>query len=218
VPPSISNFFEKRARFPRFKRRRGSQSSHHYTGKIGFATDWVSIPKLPGRINAVVHRTRVGRLKSITLTKTATGKYFASLLVDDGVNAPEPPLVIPQDTILGVDVDLTHVAIESDGRMTDNPKFVRRAQRNLRRKQRALSRKQKGSRNLAKAMLIVAAAHERVSKCARRLPASIITAPGGGKPSHHCRDAARQEYAQESQTCAGYLGCGLVQPAAEDRR
>jgi putative transposase len=72
-----------------------------------------------------------------------------------------PSRRIPQDAILGVDVGLTHVAIESDGRKTDNPKFVGRAQRNLR-KQRALSRKQKGLRNRAKARLIVAA-HERVS-------------------------------------------------------
>jgi hypothetical protein len=73
---------------------------YHCTGKLGSGADWVSIPKLSGRINAVVHRTRLGRLKSITLTKTATGKYFASLLVDDGLNVPEPPLVIPQDAIL----------------------------------------------------------------------------------------------------------------------
>jgi putative transposase len=160
---AFKNFFEKRARFPRFKRRHGSQSSYHCTGKMGFGADWVSIPKLPGCLKAVVHRTPVGRLTSITLTKTATGKYFASLLVDDGLKAPEPPLVIPQDDVIGVDVGLAHVAIDSDGRKTDNPQFVKRAQRNLRRKQKALSRKEKGSRNRAKARLIVAAAHERVA-------------------------------------------------------
>jgi putative transposase len=41
---AFKNFFEKRARFPRFKRRRGSQSSYHCTGKLGFGADWVSIP------------------------------------------------------------------------------------------------------------------------------------------------------------------------------
>jgi putative transposase len=160
---AFKNFFEKRARFPRFKRRHGAQSSYHCTGKIGFGADWVSIPKLPGRLRAVVHRMPVGRLTSITLTKTATGKYFASLLLDDGINAPELPAVIHQDDVIGVDVGLAHVAIDSDGRKTDNPQFVKRAQRNLRRKQKALSRKQKGSSNRAKARLIVAAAHERVA-------------------------------------------------------
>ena len=160
---AFKNFLEKRARYPRCKRRRGAQSSYHCTGKIGFGTDWVSIPKLPGQLKAVMHRTPVGKLRSITLAKTATRKYFASLLVDDGIAAPEPPHVIPQDDIIGVDVGLAHVAIESDGRKTDNPQFVKRAQRNLRRKQKALSRKQKGSKNRAKARLIVAAAHERVA-------------------------------------------------------
>lgn len=158
---AFKNFFEGRACFPRFKRKHGPQSSYHCTGKIAVGDDWITIPKLPGRIAAVVHRKGEGRLTSITLTRTATGKYFASCLYDDGLEAPEPASVIRE--VVGVDVGLAHVAIESDGRKTANPRFVTRAQRNLRRKQRALSRKQKGSKNRAKARLMVAKAHERVA-------------------------------------------------------
>jgi putative transposase len=160
---AFTNFFAGRARFPRFKRKHGSQSSYHCTGKIKVGADWITIPKLPGRIAAVMHREPVGKLNSITLSRTATGKYFAALLFDDGLEAPGLPTVIAGDTIVGIDVGLTHIAIESTGRKTDNPRFVRRAQRNLRRKQKALSRKRKGSRNRAKARLVVAAAHERVA-------------------------------------------------------
>jgi putative transposase len=81
---AFKNFFEHRARFPRFKSKRGAQSSYHCTGRIAVGDDWIAIPKCPGRIEAVVHRELVGELKSITLSKTATGKYFAACLFEDG--------------------------------------------------------------------------------------------------------------------------------------
>jgi IS605 OrfB family transposase len=90
-----------------------------------------------------------------------TGKYFAACLFDDETAPPTPPHVVHD--VIGVDVGLAHVAIESRGRKTENPKFLKRAQRNLGRKQKALSRKQKGSKNRAKAWLMVAKAHEKVA-------------------------------------------------------
>lgn len=57
---------------------------------------------------------------------------------------------------------LTHLAIDSNGHKTPNPRFLKQAHNNLRRKQKALSRAQKGSANRAKARLLVAKAHERV--------------------------------------------------------
>lgn len=163
VDRAFKNFFDGRARFPRFKRKNGAQSSYHCTGRIAVGDDWIAIPKCPGRIAAVVHRELVGELKSITLTKTSTGKYFAACLFEDGKIMPELPAVVPEAAIVGIDVGLTHVAIESTGRKTANPRFIKRAQRNLRRKQKALSRKRKGSKNRTKARLLVAAAHERVA-------------------------------------------------------
>ena len=160
---AFKNFFEHRARFPRFKSKRGAQSSYHCTGRIAVGDDWIAIPKCPGRIEAVVHRELVGELKSITLSKTATGKYFAACLFEDDEAIPELPPIVPADSIVGVDVGLTHIAIESTGRKTDNPRFITRAQRNLRRKQKSLSRKKKGSKNRAKARRLVAVAHERVA-------------------------------------------------------
>lgn len=171
------NFFEGRARFPRFKRKHSAQSSYHCSGRIAVGTDWITIPKCPGRITAIVHREPVGKLKSITVTRTPTGKYFAACLFEDDAEAPQPPIIVPEKTIVGVDVGLRHMAIENSGRKTANPHFVKRAQRNLRRKQKALSRKQKGTKNRAKARRLVARAHERVAnargdfqhKLARRL-------------------------------------------------
>jgi len=160
---AFANFFEKRARFPRFKRKNGAQSSYHCTGKIGVGKDWVLIPKLSGKLEACVHRKLIGKLKSVTISKTATGKYFAALMFEDETEAPETSKVIPESAVVGVDVGLNPIAIESTGRKTENPRFLKRALLNLRRKQKALSRKKKGSKNRAKARRMVAAAHERVA-------------------------------------------------------
>ncbi|HEY2526745.1 MAG TPA: transposase [Xanthobacteraceae bacterium] len=131
--------------------------------KFSVGTDCITIPKCPGTIEAVVHRELRGKLKSITISRTATGKYFAACLFEDEQPVPELPKVIPEDAIVGVDVGLTHIAIESNGQKTENPRFVKRAQRNLRRKQKLLSRKSKGSKNRNKARHLVAMAHERVA-------------------------------------------------------
>ena len=158
---AFQNFFnpQLKARYPKFKRKHGKQSSYHCTGiKVG--ESWIKIPKLTP-IKARLHRDITGTLKSITLTRTTTGKYFAALLVDDGVEAPAPLQTV--DTVLGVDMGLTHLAIDSTGRKVANPRFLKRARANLRRKQKALSRCQKGSKRRAKARLTLAKAHERLA-------------------------------------------------------
>jgi putative transposase len=160
---AFKNFFEGRARFPRFKRKHGEQSSYHCSGKIGFGEDWIQLPKVATRIRAIIHRPIMGELKSITVSKTATGKYFASILVEDGLAKPEPVAVAPEEAIVGADAGLIDVLTESTGRKTKNPRFLKRAQRNLRRKQKALSRKKKGSKNRAKARLTLAKARERLA-------------------------------------------------------
>jgi len=99
---------------PRFKRKHAQQSSYHCTGKIAIGDDWITIPKLSGRISAVVHRVTSGKLRSITLTKTRTGKYFAACLFEDETKPPVPPHVVRD--VIGVDVGLAHVAIDSTGR------------------------------------------------------------------------------------------------------
>jgi hypothetical protein len=51
-----------------------------------------------------VHRTTAGELKSITLTETPTGKYFAVCLFEDCEDAPGLPVVFPTEAVIGVDV------------------------------------------------------------------------------------------------------------------
>lgn len=158
---SFKNFFEGRSEYPVFKKRHGYQSSYHCTA-LSVGENWIKIPKLKERIPAVVHREIKGRIKSITLSKTVTGKYFASILVDDGETAPEPRPV-SETEILGIDLGLKYFYTDSKGAKADNPRFLTNALRNLRVKQRAFSRAVKGSAGRTKARLAVAKAHERIT-------------------------------------------------------
>ncbi|EEQ4684986.1 IS200/IS605 family element transposase accessory protein TnpB [Escherichia coli] len=158
---AFSNFFNPKlkARFPTFKRKHGKQSSYHCVG-IKVLDNAIEIPKL-SPIEVHLHRELHGKLKSITINCSATGKYYASILCDDGMEAPAKPTLI--STVTGLDMGLSHFAIKSDGVKIANPRHLINASRNLRRKQKALSRKQKGSANRKKARIRLAALHERVA-------------------------------------------------------
>ncbi|HHE1876227.1 TPA: RNA-guided endonuclease InsQ/TnpB family protein [Salmonella enterica subsp. enterica serovar Strathcona] len=158
---AFSNFFNPKlkARFPAFKRKHSRQSSYHCVG-IKVLDGAIKIPKVAA-IEARLHREITGTLKSITITRSATGKYYAALLCDDGVEVPEKPTLI--SNVTGLDMGLTHFAIKSDGTKVANPRHLINASRNLRRKQKALSRKKKGSANHRKARIQLAGVHERVA-------------------------------------------------------
>lgn len=158
---AFSNFFNPKlkARFPAFKRKHGRQSSYHCVG-IKVLDGAIKIPKI-SPIEARLHREITGTLKSITLSRSATGKYYASLLCEDGMEAPAKPALISD--VMGLDMGLMHFAIKSDGNKIANPRHLINASHNLRRKQKALSRKKKGSANRHKARIQLAAVHERVA-------------------------------------------------------
>ena len=161
---AFKNFFEKRGGYPRFKSRYGKQSLQYpqnvrveNTGlRCGQA---LSFPKI-GEIKANLHRLFDGELKTVTVCKTKTDKYYASLLFDDGL--PE----IKQSSkgkVLGIDLGISSYCITSDGSKYDNPRHLKKHERNLKRKQQKLSKKQKGSNSRNKARRLVARAHEKIS-------------------------------------------------------
>ena len=160
---AFQRFFDprQRARYPRFKSKRGKQSSYHCVG-VKTGDNWIKVPKL-SPIKAKIHRPVEGKLKSITLSRSVTGKHYASLLYETKDQIVAPITSLHAAKVIGLDMGISHLAIDSNGRKTANPRFIKRVQKNLKRKQQALSRKQKGSANRAKARLLVAKAHERVA-------------------------------------------------------
>ncbi|MGV2838959.1 RNA-guided endonuclease InsQ/TnpB family protein [Vibrio cyclitrophicus] len=158
---AFDNFFNPklRAKYPNFKRRHGKQSSYHCVG-VKVLDGAIKLPKMKP-VKANIHRGIIGKVKSITLSLSKTGKFYASILVDDGLEAPT--LIHSIDKVTGIDLGLSHFAIQSNGKKEANPRFVKRAEKNLRRKQKQFSRKVKGSANRAKARLRVAKCHEKTA-------------------------------------------------------
>jgi putative transposase len=152
------NFFEGRASFPNFKSKHDKQSIQ-YPQNVKITNEGLKLPKL-GVIKAKIHRTFDGKLKTVTVSLTPSGKYFASLLFDD--KQPETEKSIDGKAV-GIDLGLTHFAITSDGSKFDNPRVLKKHSRNLKRKQQKLSRKVKGSNLRKKARRIVARVHEKIA-------------------------------------------------------
>ncbi len=157
------NFFERRAKYPKFKSKHGKQSIQYPQGVKLVDGCKIFLPKI-GNVKAVIHREIVGTVKTVTVSLNRAGQYFASVLAEDGIVNPK---VSFDGKIIGVDVGLAHIAVTSDGFKFENPKHLARAAKNLKRKQQKLSRKEKGSNNRNKAKLLVAKAHGHVA-CARK--------------------------------------------------
>ena len=152
------NFFEGRAKYPSFRSKHGLQSIQ-YPQHVKLLEGVIKLPKI-GEVKAKIHRTFDGKLKTVTVSMSKAGKYYASLLFDDGL--PEPQ-ISSQGKTVGIDVGLRHFAITSDGSKFENPRHLKKQEKNLKRKQQKLSRKQKGSKRRVKARRIVARVHERIA-------------------------------------------------------
>ena len=99
-------------------------------------------------------------IKTVTVSRSTTGKYYSSVLTDTPEQLPDP--IKKVDTVVGIDFGITDILTTSDGHKESNPRYLRKAEKNLRRKQKSLSRKKRGSARRTKARLLVAKAHERV--------------------------------------------------------
>lgn len=155
------NFFERRAAFPRFKSKQGKQSLT-YPQNVKIERDkYLKLPKI-GLVYAKIHRPIEHSLRTVTITKTPSNKYYASILFDNGKEQPKTKI---EGKALGIDLGLNHFAITSDGSKFDNPKWLAKHEQNLKIKQQRLSRRQKGSNNRNKARLAVAKVHEKIASC-----------------------------------------------------
>jgi len=164
--------------FPKFKKKCNEQSfsAPNNRRKVDFEKGTLSIPKLPD-IKMKVSRRFEGKIKTVTITKIPSGKYFASILVDNGVKNPKKRKVTPEGTI-GIDLGLKEFAVLSDGRRFENHKFLANSTKRLEVLQRRLSRKVKGSKNRNKARIRVAVLHERIANqrkdCLHKLSTQIV--------------------------------------------
>ena len=165
---AYANFFRntKAVGFPKFKSRKSGQSflcPQHCS--IDFAKGTITIPKAKD-IPAVLHRKFKGTVKTVTVSMTPSGRYFASVLVDTVIQEQKTSEPV-HDTAIGIDLGIKSLAVCSDGRTFDNPKNLQRSLEHLALLQKRMSRKRKGSANRNKARIRVARLQEHIANCRR---------------------------------------------------
>ncbi len=111
-----------------------------------------------GDIPIVLHRPIEGNIKTLTIRRSATGKWYACFSVEY-----EPSPVQQNDGEIGVDVGLESFATLSNGEKIENPRFFRTDEKALAKAQRKLSKTEKGTPERKKARKVVARIPERIA-------------------------------------------------------
>lgn len=169
---AYKGFFKNGKGFPNFKSKHNHNQSYTTTKgtSIHVSNKAVKLPCL-GWVPYRKSRDVEGEICNATIRRSASGKYFVSILCKIEV---EPKPVI--DTVIGLDVGLKSFTVDSNGCEYPNPKYLRKAEAKLRREQRRLSRKQKGSANREKQRIKVACCHETVANCRSDMLHKLSTA------------------------------------------
>src|SRR5690606_3246313 len=157
---AYKNFFrDKSIGFPKFKKKKNEQSytTNNQNGTIYIENGYIKLPKLKSMVKIKQHRQFTGKIKSCTISKTTTNKYYISMLVEEEIK-----LLPKTDKKVGIDLGIKDFAVTSDGEVFENPKWLRNSEQRVKFLQRSLSRKKKGSKNREKSRLKLAKAYEKL--------------------------------------------------------
>ena len=185
---AYKNFFQSKFGFPTFKSKKKAYKESYKTNNnnsnIAVYNNKVKLPKI-GWVRLKQHREMTGLIKSATISMTATGKYYISILCEIEVKIEENNKTKIANSSIGIDLGLEHFAILSTGEKIENPRFLVSASKKLRREQKILSRrgllaKQRGRSlndcsNYQKQRLKVAKLHEKISNQRRDFLAKLST-------------------------------------------
>lgn len=159
---AYQKFFKEHAGYPKFKSKHNSHKSYttNITGKnieVDFANNTVKLPKLK-KVKSKLHREFQGQIKSATVSRVPSGKYYVSILVETGHQELERV-----NHNIGLDLGIKNLCITSDGKKYENPKIIKKYEKRLARLQRQLAHKNKGSNNYYKKKIQVALYHEKIT-------------------------------------------------------
>lgn len=156
---AFSNFFDKRAAYPNFKRKEARQSANYTERGFTFDTQrrTLKIAKI-GAIKVKWSRKHIPHPSSVRLIRTASGKYFVSLVVET-----QPAPLPKTGEAVGIDFGVARLATLSNGEHISNPKHGAKWQRRLAFYQKRLARAKKGSRRREKVKRHVARIHEKIA-------------------------------------------------------
>ena len=159
---AYNNFFKRpEVGFPKFKSKKNnhlSYTTNNQGGNIYITDRYIKLPKI-GLVRVKKHRDFDGLIKSVTVSKNPSSKYYVSVLVEQEEKEKLPIT----DSKIGIDLGIKEFCITSDGEMIENPKYLRKSEKRLRKLQKDLSRTTKGSSNRNKCRIKVAKEHEKIT-------------------------------------------------------
>lgn len=163
---AFTNFFKRIGKFPKFKSKNKNKqnfSNPQYT-RVNFEEGIIYIRKFKEGIKTIFDREFLGKIKTSTVSKTPSGKYFISILVEEEGEYPIATKA-QENRTLGIDLGIKSFLTDSNGKEVQNPKHLNKKLNALRRESKKLSRKKKGSNNRNKQRIKVAVIHEKISNC-----------------------------------------------------
>ncbi len=159
---AFTQFFKGYGEFPKFKNKYTTQSFRNPHGnKVEIKDGKIFQPKFKEGIKIIIDREFKGEIKNTTISRTPTGKYFVSVLVDNKKNNPKSK-PIKEQTAIGIDLGIKDFIVTSDGLKVNNPKHLQKSLVHLKYLSRQHSKKVKGSNNRKKSQLNLALCHEKI--------------------------------------------------------
>ena len=162
VESAFNRFFREKNSFPKFKSKKIPIQSFlipkHYN--VDFENDAIKLTKT-GKIKAVLHKTFEWELKTATISKSCIGKYYISILVEDGKEFPVKQ-VFSESMAIGVEFGIKNFPVLSTGEKVENPKYLKNSLKRLKALQKRVSRKQNSSQNREKAKQKLALLHKKI--------------------------------------------------------
>ncbi|TDD63334.1 transposase [Actinomadura darangshiensis] len=158
---AFSAFFDKHAKYPRFKSRKKSRACAEYTrSAFRYRDGELTLAKMGGPLGIVWSRPlpEGARPSTVTVSKDSAGRWFVSILCEDTIARLDPV-----GRAVGVDAGIGSLVTLSTGEKVTNPRHERHDRERLARAYKELARKQEGSANREKAKWKVARVHARIA-------------------------------------------------------
>lgn len=155
-------FFREKRGFPKFKAKHHGKNSFKNINSVhvDIKNSRLKLPKL-GWIKLYANQSFEGKVGTVTVSKSYTGKYYVSILVDNEKELPSKPTICLDNTV-GIDVGIKDFAVLSNGYVYQNPKYLENSINRLKVLQRRLNKKQKNSSHRNKIRLSIASLHEHI--------------------------------------------------------
>lgn len=222
---AYNSFFRGITKLPTFKKKHDKQSfrvPQHF--KVG--TRSITIPKV-GKLKVKIHRPVGDKHSSITISKTPTGKYYASVLCETYVDSP----VFEGNPIAtGIDMGIKDYLVDNNGNRVINPKYLAHSLVKLRKLQQRLSSKVRGSNSYSKLRFKIAKLHEKISNqridflhklslqlvrdnqtiCCETLSVKKMLAESNHNLARYIQDAAWYQFLTLLDYKGKWYGCNIV--------